>query len=108
MIRQAGYRTWREVPVADILKLLNRLKASVVYCPQHLPGRMMNLALVPQRADDQLVSAVEGLELSIAIANDLSLDYSFYSREQATIRGIRNAALHQLPRRRRDQLSFKQ
>ena len=106
MIRQAGYRAWRDVPVTDLIKLLNRLNAGVVYCPQQLPDRMMSLALVPRRADDQLVSAVEGLDLAIAIADELGLDYSIYSHEQATIRGIRNAVLRQSPRRRMGQLSF--
>jgi len=106
MIRQAGYRSWRDVPVTDIIRLLNRLKAGVVYCPQQLPGRMMSLALVPRRPEDQLVSAVEGFDLAIAIADELELDYSIYSHEQATIRGIRNAVLRQSPRRRIGQRSF--
>lgn len=86
--------------MADVVDILNRLQAGVIYCPQHFPSQISSIAFSPRESDDRLVSAIEGLDLAMAIADDLSLNYSIYSHDQATIRGIRVAAFQSLQRGR--------
>ncbi|MCP4191983.1 MAG: hypothetical protein GY768_15330 [Planctomycetaceae bacterium] len=88
MIKRAGDRSWRELPLSLTLRLLDHLQAGVIYCPQHLPPAAARIAFTPRSCDDCLTGAVEGLDLAIMIADDLGLSYSIYSSHQATIRGI--------------------
>ena len=92
MIKQVAYQSWRELPLSIIVDLLDRLQAGVIYCPQHFPEAISHVAFAPRKSDDRLVSAIEGLDLAMTIAEDLAVPFSIYSCGQATIRGIRRAS----------------
>jgi hypothetical protein len=85
-----------EVPLQVVVQELSRLRAGVVYYPQHFCDRIASVAFRDMPDRDVLVPAIEGLELALVIANRLALNFSVYDNEQTTICSIQAAAQRRL------------
>ncbi len=96
MIRANYPRDWNEVPPFVVVRILRRLRSGAVYGPQDFTPPMADLALGVHASQEELTTAIEGLDLAVRIGDALSLDYCVYNDEQETIRSIERAAVYRL------------
>ena len=96
MIRANYPRSWNDVPPFVVVRILRRLRARSLYGPQDFTPPLADLALRGHESQQELTTAVEGLDLAVSIGDSLSLDYCVYNDEQETIRGIERAAIYRL------------